>query len=52
LQVGRQQVTGAGNVYPDAAGGGELGSDLIEMGLKIGILKPSSGYDIKIPYSK
>ena len=52
LQVGRQQVNGFGNVYPDAAGGGELGSNLIEMGLKTGILNPSSGYDIRIPYSK
>lgn len=52
LQVGRQQVNGFGNVYPDAAGGGELGSNLIEIGLKTGILNPSSGYDIRIPYSK
>jgi len=33
-------------------GGGELGSNLIELGLKIGILNPNSGYDIRIPYSK
>jgi hypothetical protein len=52
LQVGRQQINRFGNVYPDAAGGGVLGSDLIEMGLKTGILNPSSGYDIRIPYSK
>lgn len=52
LQAGRQQVNGFGNVYPDAAGGGVLGSNLIELGLKTGILNPSSGYDIRIPYSK
>ncbi len=52
LQIGRQQVDGFGNVYPDAAGGGVLGSNLIEMGLKTGILNPKSGYDIRIPYKK
>ena len=52
LQAGRQQVNGFGNVYPDAAGGGVLGSDLIQLGLKTGILNPSSGYNIRIPYSK
>jgi hypothetical protein len=52
LQTGRQQVAGFGNVYPDAAGGGVLGSNLIELGLKTGILNTSSGYDIRIPYSK
>ena len=52
LQIGRQQVPGRGYVYPDAAGGGELGSNLIELGLKTKILNPSSGYDIRIPYSK
>lgn len=52
LQTGRQQVSGWGYVYPDAAGGGELGSNLIELGLKTGILNPNSGYDIKIPYLK
>jgi len=52
LQTGRQQVSGRGYVYPDAAGGGELGSDLIELGLKTGILNPKSGYDIRIPYLK
>jgi hypothetical protein len=52
LQAGRQQVPGFGNVYPDAAGGRVLGSNLIELGLKTGILNPSSGYDIRVPYSK
>ena len=52
LQAGRQQITGAGSVYPDAAGGGVLGSDLIELGLKTKILNLNSGYDIRIPYSK
>ena len=52
LQAGRQQVSGFGNVYPDAAGGRVLGSDLIQLGLKTGILNPSSGYDIRIPYLK
>jgi hypothetical protein len=52
LQAGRQQITGAGNVYPDAEGGGVLGSDLIELGLKTKILNPNSGYDIRIPYLK
>jgi len=52
LQAGRQQVNGFGNVYPDAAGGGPLASNLIELGLKTGILNPGSGYDIRVPYSK
>jgi hypothetical protein len=39
-------------VYPDALGGGRLASDLIELGLKTGIINPKSGYDIRIPYSK
>ena len=52
LQAGRQMISGMGNVYPDAAGGGELGSNLIELGLKTKILNPNSGYDIKIPYFK
>jgi hypothetical protein len=52
LQGGREQVEDYGSVYPDAAGGGRLASDLIELGLKTKILNPNSGYDIKIPYSK
>jgi hypothetical protein len=52
LQAGRYQLSEFGNVYPDAAGGGVLGSNLIELGLKTKILNPSSGYDIRIPYSK
>lgn len=52
LQVGRQQVNGSGNVYPDAAGGGPLASNLIELGLKTGILNPGSGYNIRVPYLK
>jgi hypothetical protein len=52
LQIGRQQIPGRGYVYPDAAGGGELGSNLIELGLKTGVLNPGSGYDIRIPYLK
>jgi hypothetical protein len=52
LQSGRQQVNGFGNVYPDAAGGGPSASNLIELGLKTGVLNPSSGYDIRIPYLK
>lgn len=52
LQAGRQMISGTGNVYPDAAGGGELGSNLIELGLKTKILNPNSGYDIRIPYFK
>ena len=52
LQAGRQMISGMGNVYPDAAGGGELGSNLIELGLKTKILNPNSGYDIRIPYFK
>lgn len=50
LQEGRRQIPGWGNVYPDAAGGGKLGSDLIELGLKTGILNPNSGYNIAIPF--
>jgi len=52
LQLGRRQIEGRGNVYPDAAGGNVLGSNLIELGLKTKILNPGSGYDIKIPYLK
>jgi hypothetical protein len=52
LQAGRDQSDEYGSVYPDAAGGGQLASDLIELGLKTKILNPNSGYDIKIPYSK
>ena len=53
LQFGRDESGMEwGNVYPDAAGGGEFASNLIELGLKTGILNPSSGYDIRIPYSK
>jgi hypothetical protein len=52
LEKGREYIYGQGSVYPDAAGGGELASDLIELGLKKGIINPSSGYDIKIPYKK
>jgi hypothetical protein len=52
LQAGRQQVNGFGNVYPDAAGGGPSASNLIELGLKTGILNPGSGYDIRVPYLK
>lgn len=52
LQAGREQVNGYGSVYPDAAGGGALGSDLIELGLKTKILNPNSGYDVRIPYLK
>ena len=52
LQGGREQTEDYGSVYPDAAGGGRLASDLIELGLKTKILNPNSGYDIKIPYSK
>jgi hypothetical protein len=52
LQAGREKLPGRGSVYPDAAGGGELGSNLIELGLKTRILNPSSGYDIRIPYLK
>jgi hypothetical protein len=52
LEKGREYVYGRGSVYPDATGGGELASDLIELGLKTGIINPSSGYDIRIPYKK
>jgi len=52
LERGRMQIPGWGSVYPDAAGGGKLGSNLIELGLKTGILNPKSGYDIRIPYKK
>jgi hypothetical protein len=52
LEQGRMQIPGRGSVYPDAAGGGKLGSNLIELGLKTGILNPKSGYDIRIPYKK
>jgi len=50
LEYGRENIAGRGKVYPDAAGGGQIASDLIELGLKTGILNPNSGYDIRIPY--
>ena len=40
------------SVYADAAAGGNLASDLIELGLKTGIITPSSGYDVRVPYKK
>lgn len=50
LQDGRTyRVPGEGNVYPDAAGGGRLASDLIELGLKSGVITPRSGYDVRVP---
>lgn len=52
LEAGRQQLQKWGNVYPDAAGGGEAASNLIEMGLKMGTITPKSGYDIRIPLKK
>jgi hypothetical protein len=52
LETGRQQLQGWGNVYPDAAGGREAASNLIEMGLRMGTITPSSGYDIRIPLNK
>lgn len=52
LEGGRQQLQGWGNVYPDAAGGKEAASNLIEMGLRMGTINPKSGYDIRIPLKK
>ena len=52
LERGREHEQDEGLVYPDAAGGGPLASDLIELGLKTKILNPNSGYNISIPYSK
>jgi hypothetical protein len=37
------------NVYADAAEGGPMASNLIELGLKTGIINPKSGYDVRIP---
>jgi hypothetical protein len=50
LKRGREHEQDEGRVYPDAAGGGQLASDLIELGLKTKILNPNSGYDIRIPH--
>lgn len=49
LEAGRQQVQGRGSVYPDASGGGETASNLIELGLKSGLITPQSGYEVRIP---
>ena len=48
LEQGRSNMDGQ-NVYPDALGGGETASDLIELALKLGLITPQSGYDINIP---
>jgi len=39
-------------VYPDAIGGGTMASDLIELGLKSGVITPRSGYDIRVPLKR
>jgi hypothetical protein len=52
LEHGRQELPSWGRVYPDAAGGGQLASDLIEMGLKAGTITPKSGYDIRVPLNR
>lgn len=52
LEHGRQELQHWGRVYPDAAGGGQLASDLIEMGLKAGTITPKSGYDIRVPLNR
>lgn len=39
-------------VYPDAAGGGKTASDLIELGLRSGVINPGSGYDIRVPLGR
>lgn len=41
-----------GMVYPDAMGGGTVASDLIELGLKSGVITPRSGYDIRVPLKR
>lgn len=48
LESGRFNIDGR-NVYPDAYGGGEAASNLIELALKAGLINPQSGYDINIP---
>lgn len=55
LERGRQKVPTWGrtySVYPDATAGGEIASDLIEMGLKLGTITPDSGYDIRVPLNR
>lgn len=47
----RHPVDG-GMVYPDATGGGTIASDLIELGLKSGVITPRSGYDIRVPLKR
>jgi hypothetical protein len=51
LEAGRQNVREQ-SVYPSALGGGEAASNLIELGLKTGIINPKSGYDVRIPLSQ
>lgn len=48
LEQGRFNIDGR-NVYPDAYGGGETASNLIELALRAGLINPRSGYDINIP---
>lgn len=50
LEAGRSDFDDVKNVYPDAAGGGTMASNLIEFALKAGLITPRSGYDIKIPF--
>lgn len=53
LDAGRVYRTPDGSmVYPDAAGGGGIASDLIELGLKSGVINPRSGYDIRVPLGR
>lgn len=52
LEYGREEKSPWGRVYPDAAGGGQLASDLIEMGLKLGTITPTSGYEIRVPLNR
>ena len=49
LEEGRTWQGQGGSLYPDAIGGGKLASDLIELGLKSGVINPKSGYDIRVP---
>lgn len=49
LDQGRRMHPVWGNTYPDAQGGGEAASILIELALKTGLIDPQSGYDIRIP---
>ena len=50
--LGNTDMNKKRNVYADAAEGGPMASNLIELGLKTGVINPKSGYDVRIPLNQ